>query len=747
MLNDIEKLRFYAHKVLPLVYDDSLSYYEVLCKVVAKLNEVIALADSQNSAIEDIIQDVEDFEAETNRKYEEFTQHIDDTIDGFMQDEMTQREKFEDNMIERADNFEDSITDQQDNFETDMLARFTAFLNTYQRTFGIVDAFGQSRTEAISQRAVSQLVDYTNGTNLLDMENIASAKILDQNGELADGTSAVFTTDYVEASANDVFTLQVDISGTRSDSHDWDTSVRTAFAFACAYSAIGEFISGSYSNTLSYYTCPAGTAYVRFSIGTYLTTGDYSDLALVKNAGSTIYPYEQYGEQSVVIKESVLPSEITNKINLIDKSIYSINIYDEIHNSVVQTDPQYTIGTIYLNGYTGNLTISCKYSPPSNMSYVTNIIVYNSNDEDMQVEVGSAHFNRDSSRQGKTLVIPNGASYITFKYRTQYSQGELVKEMMGSYGSDVPNYYDEYQESNVLENSFYATEKDIISNKIAYVSTNGNDENDGLTFDTAFASIKKALSVARTIFVERGTYTSALNIDGMNNIKLFAYPCNETYAHTSPHREKVVLDRTSGNISSIQFLNCNNLYIEDFIFKGYQSSVYFRNCNNVHLVNCEANESTVNMGFDCVNTNITFDKCRAYGNHIDGFNFHGYGCSFMNDCLAEDNDDDGCSHHDGCVGCINGGQFVNSGKAGIAPAYGAQVNINNAYCKGNNKGIAYFSTNNGHASMKGQINSCAMTDNNYGLQVDELCTVVAINCKYLNNTTQDKYIRGTLTEI
>lgn len=38
--NGIEMLRFWCHKILPLVYDDSLSYYEVLCKVVAKLNEI-----------------------------------------------------------------------------------------------------------------------------------------------------------------------------------------------------------------------------------------------------------------------------------------------------------------------------------------------------------------------------------------------------------------------------------------------------------------------------------------------------------------------------------------------------------------------------------------------------------------------------------------------------------------------------------------------------------------------------------
>ena len=42
-LNDIEKLRGWCHKILPLVYDDSLSYYEVLCKVRAKINEVIDL--------------------------------------------------------------------------------------------------------------------------------------------------------------------------------------------------------------------------------------------------------------------------------------------------------------------------------------------------------------------------------------------------------------------------------------------------------------------------------------------------------------------------------------------------------------------------------------------------------------------------------------------------------------------------------------------------------------------------------
>lgn len=38
----LHHFRFWCQKVLPLVYDDSLSYYEVLCKVVNYINNLIA---------------------------------------------------------------------------------------------------------------------------------------------------------------------------------------------------------------------------------------------------------------------------------------------------------------------------------------------------------------------------------------------------------------------------------------------------------------------------------------------------------------------------------------------------------------------------------------------------------------------------------------------------------------------------------------------------------------------------------
>ena len=37
----MQTFRFWCQKILPLVYDDSLSYYELLCKVVDYINDLI----------------------------------------------------------------------------------------------------------------------------------------------------------------------------------------------------------------------------------------------------------------------------------------------------------------------------------------------------------------------------------------------------------------------------------------------------------------------------------------------------------------------------------------------------------------------------------------------------------------------------------------------------------------------------------------------------------------------------------
>ena len=49
--NNLEHFRFWCQKILPLVYDDSLSYYEILCKVVDYINKLI---DDDKAIIENV---------------------------------------------------------------------------------------------------------------------------------------------------------------------------------------------------------------------------------------------------------------------------------------------------------------------------------------------------------------------------------------------------------------------------------------------------------------------------------------------------------------------------------------------------------------------------------------------------------------------------------------------------------------------------------------------------------------------
>ena len=68
--NKLEPFKFWCQKVLPNVYDDSLSYYEYLCKLNEYLNEVIA-------QINTLTDNMEDYEADLTATWLETKEYID----------------------------------------------------------------------------------------------------------------------------------------------------------------------------------------------------------------------------------------------------------------------------------------------------------------------------------------------------------------------------------------------------------------------------------------------------------------------------------------------------------------------------------------------------------------------------------------------------------------------------------------------------------------------------------------------
>ncbi|UWG06608.1 MAG: hypothetical protein [Bacteriophage sp.] len=139
----INNLRYWCHKILPLVYDDSLSYYEVLCKTSAKLNEVI---DSTNDLLatwdtykNDIDKAFGDYTAGLDKKFDDLSAKISRDIDDYryrvnesIQDEFAKQEQ-------RLTAQDDKIA-AQDTQITAIYDKVNTFITEYNKTIAQIPA-------------------------------------------------------------------------------------------------------------------------------------------------------------------------------------------------------------------------------------------------------------------------------------------------------------------------------------------------------------------------------------------------------------------------------------------------------------------------------------------------------------------------------------------------------------------------------------------------------------------------------
>lgn len=129
----IDKLKYWCNKILPLVYDDSLSYYEVLCKTSAKLNEVIkstnGLLDAWNTYKNDIDKAFGEYTAGLDKKFDalsdkmsaDFLQYK-DLVNDMIIDEFAAQErrlKAQDDKIAAQDTQITAISDRVNTFITE----------------------------------------------------------------------------------------------------------------------------------------------------------------------------------------------------------------------------------------------------------------------------------------------------------------------------------------------------------------------------------------------------------------------------------------------------------------------------------------------------------------------------------------------------------------------------------------------------------------------------------------------------
>lgn len=118
MSGSMRRLKFWCQPVLPLTYDDSLSYYETLAKVVSKVNEVIkftegileeaeSYTDSQIAGLKTVL---ETEIAELRNDMEAFKVEVYAYVDA-------QNEEFKNDMLGMFDAYKNSIEEELADFE------------------------------------------------------------------------------------------------------------------------------------------------------------------------------------------------------------------------------------------------------------------------------------------------------------------------------------------------------------------------------------------------------------------------------------------------------------------------------------------------------------------------------------------------------------------------------------------------------------------------------------------------------
>lgn len=127
----LQRLFFRCHKILPLVYDESLSYYEVLCKVAASLNETIDAVNALNDNVSDLnshvnvlqeeveqlANEINRFEQDMNARFDELEASLIAKVDKAIDDKMAEVDSKMDAMQNEIDNFKTTLEQSLAQFE------------------------------------------------------------------------------------------------------------------------------------------------------------------------------------------------------------------------------------------------------------------------------------------------------------------------------------------------------------------------------------------------------------------------------------------------------------------------------------------------------------------------------------------------------------------------------------------------------------------------------------------------------
>lgn len=157
--------RFWCQKVLPLVYDNSLSYYELLCKVVKYLNDVIQNCDNMNTNIDALNKAFNQLQAYVNEYFDELNvqQFVNAALDE-MVDNGTFAEIVEPYLTQAMANVGQAIENQNNTIDNAIEQQNQTIDNKLDEVDNIVNGFSETIQNLVSR--MNALVQSYGSTNM-----------------------------------------------------------------------------------------------------------------------------------------------------------------------------------------------------------------------------------------------------------------------------------------------------------------------------------------------------------------------------------------------------------------------------------------------------------------------------------------------------------------------------------------------------------------------------------------------------
>lgn len=403
--NPTGSFKFWAQKVIPLVYDDSLSYYEVLCKVVNYLNNVIQNVDNLNDSVNSTNQSFETLKGYVNttkdtliNTYNELQSYVNTYFDN-----LDVQEEINEKLDEMADSGE--LSNLLAPFIPDLV---TAWLNSHVTpTSPVVDNTLSISGAAADAKVTGDLKSAVNANEYDPNSNYSAFDIVWHNNNLYRAKIDITAENWTAGHWNKINIADYLLFTIKEICKPYDNTA--------AY-AVGDYCRASISNSIHIYRCriaiPEGGENWTSGHWVDVTTGIATDLGkriesnktLLNTLGTTV-------------------GDIETEISGMQEAISNIEI-DEISSGGVFPSKFFAVGGINTNGnYVQNITY--RVATPNKFQVKNDMVI--SVDDGFIVTLWLYPSGESPTRQiGSGFVIPKNTDAMIVVRRETEDTAEIA---------------------------------------------------------------------------------------------------------------------------------------------------------------------------------------------------------------------------------------------------------------------------------------------------------------------------------